>query len=51
MGVDRTEPKTKQEIEQERNSIDEEYEKYVDQHGTSEDADNWRDAAHQSIEN
>jgi len=43
-------PKTKQEIEIERQLIDDEYEKAVDQNGNSEDLGEWRIKAHEELD-
>lgn len=43
------EPKTKEEIIQERIQIDKEFEKYVEDTGDLEGGSNWRDAAYDEI--
>ena len=44
------EPKTRQEIIDERIAIDKEFEKYVDETGDMEGGDAWRSAAYDEIE-
>lgn len=44
-----SDPNQRIQLEEERNRIDNDYENYVNQYGTSEEADAWREEAHRSI--